>query len=486
MTPLTFRWNFSRVALAAALGAAWCLAGCARQRPRPLAPDAFLAPTEGRDRARVPAADQAGPRAFEEPARVDDAEQGPDAGVPEPEPESGPGVSPTVQEAVRPVPEEGFQLPDGAEAPLASADERAPTTQAARPAPAAPVTQSTTGTAAPQPSGGYQLVGTVLADVNSAPIFADKVLSVLEKPLAAAAREMDERPFRNAAAMLIAKQVLEYVNDELEFAMAKSRLEARDQQYASAAATRWRDEQITRAGGSEEMAKQIWAARGLDFEEQVEVQYRTFMVRLYYQRKEYPKIQISAEDKRRYYQENLQREFSEPERAKFRVILIDPRKRGGRRQALGEVNRLLDRVRSGGADFAELASAESTNDNPSFRQPAGWIARGSFVMPKVEEAAWALEPGKVSDVIEAPNGFYLVKLENKQPGRVLPFADAAVQARITKTMEDAQFRALRRKAQIKLIREAIIRYHPSEEGMIRVAVDMASQKYHHWRSAAAK
>jgi len=335
-------------------------------------------------------------------------------------------------------------------------------------------------------SGGYQLVGTVLADVNSAPIFADKVLGVLDKALAASARQLDERPFRNKAAELIMRQVREFIANELEFAMAKSRLEQRDQQLAAAAATRWREEQITRAGGSPEVAKQQFAAKGLDFEEQVEDQYRTYMVQLYYQRKEYPKIQVTAEDKRRFYQQNLAREFSQTEAAKFRVIQIDPAKRGGRREALGEINRLLDRARSGGADFAALASSAETNDNPAFRSPAGWISRGSFVLPDIERAAWALKPGEVSDVIDTPGGLCLVKLEELQAGKTLQFSDPAVQQRIENELRRQQFTALRSKAQQKLIRDAIIRYHPDEEGMLRTAVEMAAQKYKYWRTADAK
>ena len=487
------------------------------QQPQVLKSDAFVQPREVHDRSRVQPVDQPGPLVYE---------GSPPAGPPEARPKQGAaadadaGVSPTVAEAVRPVREEGFQDPgtvagaakvddDGAPPATATATAPAPETQpkdrpinqpADRAAEATPTETPSAPTEAARPrsvattrptapadsSGGYQLVGTVLADVNSAPIFADKVLGVLDKALAASARQLDERPFRNKAAELIMRQVREFIANELEFAMAKSRLEQRDQQLAAAAATRWREEQITRAGGSPEVAKQQFAAKGLDFEEQVEDQYRTYMVQLYYQRKEYPKIQVTAEDKRRFYQQNLAREFSQTEAAKFRVIQIDPAKRGGRREALGEINRLLDRARSGGADFAALASSAETNDNPAFRSPAGWIARGSFVLPDIERAAWALKPGEVSDVIETPGGLCLVKLEELQAGKTLQFSDPAVQQRIENELRRQQFTALRSKAQQKLIRDAIIRYHPDEEGMLRTAVEMAAQKYKYWRTADAK
>jgi parvulin-like peptidyl-prolyl isomerase len=420
------------------------------------------------------------------------------ADVPRPAPEASPpsestdvvAVSPTVAETVRPVAEEGFQNPrrGAAQANGAGNDDGAP------PGPSTPSTQPVAtirpfrtlpGTAAPEPTelvGTVQLVGTVLADVNSAPIFADKVLAVLDKALAAEARKLDEPQFRRAAADLITSQVREYIANELEFALAYSRLGSRDKELAQAAAIKWREDQITQAGGSLEVAKQQWAAKGLDFEDQAAEQFRTYMVQLYYQRKEYPKVQVSAEDKRRYYQENLAREFSNPQRAKFRVIMVDKRRAGGRQAALGEINRQLDRARSGGTDFAELANRE-TNDNPSFRRPAGWVERNAFVVPEVEQAVWNLQPGKITDIIETPDGFYIAWLDEVEAGGTLPFTNPVVQRRIEQTLSKRQFEALRQRAQQRLIRDAIIRFHPDEEGMLRTAVEMAVQKYRYWRTA---
>src|SRR2546428_2788774 len=260
--------------------------GCIQQRAKPLSPDAFVAPHEVFDRSRVQPVDQPGPLLYEGTPPPEAVQAKPPA-APE-APESMAGVSPTVKQSVRPVREEGFQVPDEvAHQGKGNDDDGAPPATrdpaASRPAPSdALVTTRPAPNAATESSGGYQLVGTVLADVNSAPVFADKVLGVLDKALAAHAKQLDERPFRNKAAELIAKQVREFIANELEFALAKSKLDSRDQQLASAAATKWREDQITKAGGSPEVARQQFAAKGLDFEEQVEDQYRTYMVQLYY------------------------------------------------------------------------------------------------------------------------------------------------------------------------------------------------------------
>ena len=113
-------------------------------------------------------------------------------------------ISPTVREAVRPVDEEAMRRMAGGAPASAPA---APT----RP----PATRRHPGDA-PETTGGYQLVGTVLAEVHDQPIFADKILAGINSALAAQAAQLDEQPFRRAAADLIAREVQRRINDELE------------------------------------------------------------------------------------------------------------------------------------------------------------------------------------------------------------------------------------------------------------------------------
>jgi parvulin-like peptidyl-prolyl isomerase len=236
---------------------------------------------------------------------------------------------------------------------------------------------------------------------------------------------------------------------------------------------------VTRAGGSIEVARQRAAASGYDFDELKAERYRWFMRMLYYEKREYPKIQVTASDMRRYYQENLQREFTTPARARFRVIKLDRHARG-HDEALAEANRLLQQAQSG-KDFAELAAR--VNDQESFKAPVDWFQRGSFVVKEVEDAVWKLQPGQLTGVIETPDAFYLAKLEAKQEGGIRPFREQKVQDEIESALKKRQLTELQRRVQQQLLADAIIRYHPQ---MIELAVEMAMQKYHYWRAAAAK
>lgn len=78
-----------------------------------------------------------------------------------------------------------------------------------------------------------------------------------------------------------------------------------------------------------------------------------------------------------------------------------------------------------GDDFAFLARQNSldriTGENGGL---LGYFARGSLLLPEVEEAAFALQPGEISEVIAVtdPNGrqtFYLVQVVAREPQRPL-------------------------------------------------------------------
>jgi parvulin-like peptidyl-prolyl isomerase len=82
----------------------------------------------------------------------------------------------------------------------------------------------------------------------------------------------------------------------------------------------------------------------------------------------------------------------------------------------------------GGADFAQLAQQVSTDPGSKAKGgDLGWFGRGVMNKP-FEDAAFALQPGQLSPVVQSPNGFHVIQLLERDPARAVP-ADQLQQQR---------------------------------------------------------
>lgn len=73
---------------------------------------------------------------------------------------------------------------------------------------------------------------------------------------------------------------------------------------------------------------------------------------------------------------------------------------------------VLKRAKAG-EDFAKLAQEFSTDGSKDKGGDLGWFGHGDMV-PEFEQAAYALKPGEISDVVQSKFGFHIIKLEEKK------------------------------------------------------------------------
>ena len=73
---------------------------------------------------------------------------------------------------------------------------------------------------------------------------------------------------------------------------------------------------------------------------------------------------------------------------------------------------VLKRARAG-EDFAKLAQEFSTDGSKDKGGDLGWFGHGDMV-PEFEQAAYALKPGEISNVVQSKFGFHIIKLEERK------------------------------------------------------------------------
>lgn len=135
------------------------------------------------------------------------------------------------------------------------------------------------------------------------------------------------------------------------------------------------------------------------------------------------KISVTEEEAKLVFDENPE-DFKQQAQVHARHILIKVEKDADE-AAKSAARKKLEAVQvkaNKGEDFAELAKTHSEGPSNSRGGDLGFFGKGQMVKP-FEEAAFALEPGKISDIVETPFGYHLIKVEEKKAERSLPFEE---------------------------------------------------------------
>jgi len=166
-------------------------------------------------------------------------------------------------------------------------------------------------------------------------------------------------------------------------------------------------------------------------------------------------ISLSDSQVRAFYDENPGL-FRQPEQVRASHILIkvpenaDQEKKA---EAMAAIQALKARIENG-EDFAVLAMENSEGPSKAKGGDLGFFGREQMVKP-FSDAAFALQPGQVSGVVETRFGYHLIRVTERKEAQTMPFNDVkeAIAGRLRQEQEgkkiDAYIENLKEHADIK-------------------------------------
>ncbi len=166
---------------------------------------------------------------------------------------------------------------------------------------------------------------------------------------------------------------------------------------------------------------------------------------------------ISDEDVRKYYDDNTAL-YSTAQIHASHILVKDE----------STAKEILAEVKAHPEKFADIAREKSIDTVTAQKGgDLGTFAQGRMV-PDFERAAFALQPGQISDVVATQYGYHIIMVTERQEGERRPFDQVKEQIRATlrnKLLQDrvrAHFDELKKDAEVKIDDDALGRLNPAE------------------------
>jgi peptidyl-prolyl cis-trans isomerase SurA len=165
------------------------------------------------------------------------------------------------------------------------------------------------------------------------------------------------------------------------------------------------------------------------------------------------KVSVSEPEIQERYRQHI-RDYTEPAKIRLREIVVkfDASTEVDKGKKIQQVFQEIKQ----GADFAEIARMHSESSSRDAGGDLGFFNKGELT-ETLDAAAFALEPGQVSDVIRMESAFYLIKIEEKTEEKVKPLeevrsevADAIFQEKMSVQL-DRYVKGLRERAIVEVV-----------------------------------
>ena len=209
--------------------------------------------------------------------------------------------------------------------------------------------------------------------------------------------------------------------------------------------------------GSEAEFEKSMADQGYDMErlrKEITQSLQVFMV----QQHVVEDVEVTDEEMRRAYNSNVD-QIAQPETVRARHILVSLEE-GATEEDKAAARERIEAIQeelAAGADFAELAKEKSEGPSSKNGGDLGYFSADKMV-PSFSDAAFALQPGEVSGIVETRFGYHIIKLEDHKDAWLPSFDEVKEHLRPQLEQQKAQMvfqeyvQQLQGKAEIEILR----------------------------------
>ena len=143
-------------------------------------------------------------------------------------------------------------------------------------------------------------------------------------------------------------------------------------------------------------------------------------------------VRVTEEEVRKFYDDN-QDKFNAGETVSASHILVDSEEKAGE---------IAAKIASGEKTFEEAAKEYSSCPSREAGGALGEFGRGQMV-PEFEEAAFALEPGKISEPVKTQFGWHLIRVGAKNAEKPISYSEAreTIFQKLTAEKQQAAYRS---------------------------------------------
>lgn len=276
-------------------------------------------------------------------------------------------------------------------------------------------------------SAPVELFGaTVVATVNSLPIFADDVLQPHNLNLEKAAAELTPAELNRLRAKLIQQELPQHIEKALLMSALRDDIEEEQYEQLTSQVNNLFEREVDKLKERYNVEtkielERILAEQGTSLESLNNAFAARELSMFYIGRKSKDVTRLSRQELMEWYEQN-KAQYAIEAAVKWQQIRINVKPDGGREAAFARMKQAIDALRNG-TEFG--AVAKQFSDGPK-RDTGGiwdWTKQGSLADEMVERALFEIPAGKISQPLETSSAFVLVKVVERRDAGYVPFED---------------------------------------------------------------